>query len=173
MPADLPGSYEFQQYGKLNYIVTGYAKTKYRYVKYKYNSIPEVMFKEKNATVLNRTSSVVFNNKSKPLTNGEFNKIFMGGNGNVYMEASIKSCLVSSGSNIPIGLFVNNQTKKRIQGLKISFVKTLVFTSTEDSKTTEIKETVVNTVYKDKDFSYDSEEQRYSMIYACVPVQYN
>jgi hypothetical protein len=169
IPGDAPASFEFQSLSKLVYQVTGY-------VRFKYGSTSDTLITSKEARIADRWDIEKEQQLSESVTATNERKLFMGGDGAVQLQSIISSNFVTSGTNISIQVRVKNETKKRIQGIKIAFVRRLMMVCTSSDPAEEgtvkiVDETVSSQSYKDKEFMYDQGEERTSIIHIPIPAK--
>jgi hypothetical protein len=133
-------------------------------VQYKHQGDTDFMFKSKNVQVINILNPR-YNTLKAPITKSEQKKVFLG-DGAVELKAQIKSGIILSGQTLPIKIYVENHSTRKIQGLKISFLKKLLVNQ-------EIlnSKTIQTTSYKDRDFVYESLDQGFNEVYLVVPVE--
>jgi hypothetical protein len=170
IPEEAPASFEFQNCAKLKYVVTGYTR-------FKYGNVCDTLIKSKDARILDRWDIEKENRCAGPGLVMNERKLFMGGDGTVQLESSIKSNFVTSGTNISIQIRVKNSTRKRVQGLKIAFVRKLsmlcpsVDPAEEEPVVKTLEEVFSTHFYKDKDYVFDPDEERCSIVHVPVPVK--
>jgi hypothetical protein len=170
IPVDAPASFEFQNCAKLKYLVTGY-------VRFKYGSSCDTLIKSKDARILDRWNVEKEQQFAEPVLAMNERKLFMGGDGTVQLESSIKSNFVTAGTNISIQVRVKNSSRKRVQGLKIAFVRKLsmlcppVDPADEEPQVKTIEENFATHFYKDKDYVFDPDEERCSTVHIPIPVK--
>jgi hypothetical protein len=115
-------------------------------------------------------------NLSQEVTAENQRQIFMSGDKGILLQGTIKNDFATSGSNVSVQVRIKNDSKKRVQGIKIYFVKRLLILIPsndpfeEESKVKIVDEIVSNQTFKEKDFIYDPNEDRTNSLLISIPV---
>ncbi|KAJ3334835.1 hypothetical protein HDU91_002502, partial [Kappamyces sp. JEL0680] len=167
LPEESPSSYSFTTLSKLCYSITGS-------VQFKYGNHADTVFKTVDVRVVERWDPVKEKSLSESITAFNHRKVFMGGDGKVLLAVTLKNPFCTAGSNFGIDFRVRNESKKRVQGLKVSFLKRLIMVCATDSGEQEdgmdlktVNEMSSTFLFKDKGF--DPMEDRSGSVFVTVP----
>ncbi|CAG8467224.1 13369_t:CDS:2 [Acaulospora colombiana] len=165
IPIDAPSSMEYGSSAYLRYVVTGV-------VRFSTNNKEDMMFKSKEAFVVEAWDG--YNPLYKqPVEAVNMKQLWMGGSGAVMLESTLAETLFQSGGNISVKVRVKNDTKRRVQGLKVSITQRLLILANKVKKEIDqvkiVGETVCEEWFKSKDFLFDCGEDRSTIVHINVP----
>ncbi|RHZ80562.1 hypothetical protein Glove_134g84 [Diversispora epigaea] len=165
IPIDAPSSMEYGSNASLRYIVTGV-------IQFMNNGKQDTIFKSKGAFVVeawDRDNSIY----RQPIDAVNMKQLWMGGSGAVLLEATLIETLFQSGGNVSIKVRVKNDTKRRVQGIKVAITKKLLILANKIKKEVDqvkiVGETVSEEWFKNKDFLFDCGEDRSTTVHIHVP----
>ncbi|CAG8441178.1 13238_t:CDS:2 [Acaulospora morrowiae] len=165
IPVDAPSSVEYGNGACLRYIVTGV-------IQFLNNNKQDSMFKAKEAFVVEAWDA--YNPLYKqPIDAVNMKQLWMGGSGAITLESTLVETLFQSGGNVSIKVRVKNDTKRRVQGLKVSITHRLLILANKAKKEIDqvkaVGETVKEEWFKGKDFLFDCGEDRSTIVHINVP----
>ncbi|TPX31481.1 hypothetical protein SmJEL517_g05187 [Synchytrium microbalum] len=166
LPEDSPSSFTFQTMAALKYVITGV-------VQYEENSQIETMFKSKDAFVVENWKTTHPNIVDIEVTDETVGQLFMGGIGQVTLQGAIRKCFFQSGSDVYVETRVKNDTRRRVQGLKVQLVRKLVMLRQSNKRgpldTKVIAEPVSEAIFRERDNIYDPGEDRSNVLHVHIP----
>ncbi|CAG8435711.1 1495_t:CDS:2 [Ambispora gerdemannii] len=165
IPIDAPSSVVFGSVASLRYVVTGVMQLFY-------NNREDTIFKSKEAFVVEAWDGQ--NPEYKQSVEGmNMKQLWMGGNGPVMLEGTLIETLFTSGGNVSAQVRVRNDTKRRVQGIKLGILQKLIILANKNKKeaddTKVVSETVAEEWFKNKDFLFDCGEDRTTTVNLHVP----
>nr|CAG8458075.1 13129_t:CDS:10 [Entrophospora candida] len=165
IPIDAPSCVTYGNNACLKYIVTGV-------VQYKINNKEDSTFKSKEAFVVEAWD---INNPiyKQPVEGMNMRQLWLGGSGAIMLEARLVETFFQSGANISVQIRVKNETKRRVQGIKVAITHKLHILANKTKKELDdvkvVGETVKEEWYKNKDFLFDCGEDRITTVHIDVP----
>ncbi|TPX38614.1 hypothetical protein SeMB42_g00942 [Synchytrium endobioticum] len=166
LPPDAPSSFDFQTLASLKYVVTGV-------VHYEEAGAIETMLKSKNAFVVEHWKTTHPNLVDVVVTDEAVGQVFLGGTGQVTLQGAIHKCFYQSGSDVYVEARVKNETRRRVQGVKVQLMRKLVMlqhaTKRGPYDTKVIAEPVADAVFREKVNIYDPGEDRSNMLHVHIP----
>ncbi|CAH1756797.1 9290_t:CDS:10 [Entrophospora sp. SA101] len=165
IPIDAPSCVTYGNNACLKYIVTGV-------VQYKVNNKEDSTFKSKEAFVVEAWD---INNPiyKQPVEGMNMRQLWLGGSGAIMLEARLVETFFQSGANISVQIRVKNETKRRVQGIKVAITHKLHILANKTKKELDdvkvVGETVKEEWYKNKDFLFDCGEDRITTVHIDVP----
>ncbi|CAG8586625.1 7268_t:CDS:2 [Funneliformis mosseae] len=165
IPVDAPSSVEYGNLACLKYIVTGV-------VQFKNNNKEDTLLRSKEALVVEAWDghNPIY---KKPVDGVNMKQLWMGGTGAVTLEGTLAETLFQSGGNVSVQVRVKNETKRRVQGLKIAIThKLLILANKNKKEIDEVKivgDTIAEAWFKNKDYLFDCGEDRSTTIHINVP----
>lgn len=168
IPIDAPSSVKYGNNASLKYTVTGVIQ----FINVSKDNKEDTLFKSKEAFVVEAWDS--YNPIYKtPVDAVNMKQLWMGGSGAVMIESSLVETLFQSGGNVSVKVRVKNDTKRRVQGLKVAILQRLFILANKVKKEIDevkiVGETVAEEWFKDKDFCFDSGEDRTTTVHIHVP----
>ncbi|KAI8592016.1 hypothetical protein BDZ88DRAFT_409323 [Geranomyces variabilis] len=167
LPADAPSSYSFQNLANLRYLVTGV-------VQYQRHGKSDSLIRSKEAFVVESWSQAHSRNGDDPVRARNHRRPWFSGGGEVHIEGTIQKSCFTSGSDVYVELRVRNESRRRVQGIKLALVKKLLMlkegaseSSLADTKI--VSATVNEKTFKEKDFVFDAGEERANIININIP----
>ncbi|CAG8461841.1 11605_t:CDS:2 [Ambispora leptoticha] len=165
IPIDAPSSVVYGNVASLRYIVTGV-------IQLLYNNKEDTIFKSKEAFVVEAWDGQNPEYK-QPVEGMNMKQLWMGGSGPVTLEGTLIETLFTSGGNVSAQVRVRNDTKRRVQGIKLGILHKLIILANKNKKEAEdtkvISETVAEEWFKNKDFLFDCGEDRTITVNLHVP----
>lgn len=163
IPSDAPSSYYFLKLASLRYVVTGVCMFQYN------GKSTDTMFKSTDANVVESWKDSPPPPPLPARAEGEKKTLFFGSAGLVHLDCVLEKSLYTSGSEVYIQVNVKNNSKNRLQGVKIKLNQKLV-TFKDSSNTLHIVNDVVSQVsFNTTSFCYDPKEERSSMLHIQIP----
>ncbi|KND03682.1 uncharacterized protein SPPG_01150 [Spizellomyces punctatus DAOM BR117] len=168
LPNDAPSSYAYQNISSLRYVVTGV-------VQYKQNGRSDSLFRSKEAFVVENWKANHMDITDEPIRAKNHRKVWFGGAGEVQLEGTIQKSFFCSGNDVYVELRVKNDSKRRVQGIKLSLIRKLMMlregTSAQDplNDVKMFSESVSETTFKEKDFIFDPGEERANILNIHIP----
>ncbi|KAI9012799.1 hypothetical protein BC832DRAFT_548054 [Gaertneriomyces semiglobifer] len=166
LPDDAPSSYAFQSISSLRYVVTGV-------VQYQMNGKNDSLFRSKEAFVVENWKTNRRDVTDDPVRARNHRKVWFGGAGEVHIEGTVQKSFFCSGSDVYVQLRVRNDSRRRVQGIKLALARRLLMLregagdSSNDFKI--VTETVSETSFKEKDFIFDPGEERSNILNIHIP----
>lgn len=117
--------------------------------------------------------------RSRVTTSEARKKVFLGGDGDLSLQARMERGVVTAGSLIYARVWIRNHTKKRVQGVKIALWRRAVAVETkkEGSADKKMQNLVDNSCknmaeksYKGMDWRWEAGEERETLITLPIPV---
>ncbi|CAG8442040.1 1228_t:CDS:2 [Dentiscutata heterogama] len=168
IPIDAPSSVKYGNNANLKYVVTGVIQ----FINVAKDNKEDTLYKSKEAFVVEAWDS---NNPiyKTPVDAVNMKQLWMGGPGAVMIESSLVETLFQSGGNVSVKVRVKNDTKRRVQGLKVAILQRLLILANKAKKEIDevkiVGETVAEEWFKDKDFCFDCGEDRTTTVHIHVP----
>ncbi|KAI8910606.1 hypothetical protein DFJ77DRAFT_101717 [Powellomyces hirtus] len=168
LPADAPSSYSFQNLASLRYVVSGV-------VQYKHGGKSDSLFRSKEAFVVESWSQAHPRTPDEPIRAKNHRRVWFGGAGEVHIEGTIQKSYFCSGNDVYVELRVRNESRRRVQGIKLSLMRKLLMlkegTAAKDlvSDTKIVSEIVAEKTFKEKDFVFDAGEERANILNIHIP----
>ncbi|KAJ3278375.1 hypothetical protein HK104_002391, partial [Borealophlyctis nickersoniae] len=169
LPLDAPSSFAFQSVASLRYVVSGS-------VQYQYNGRNDVLCRSKEAFVVEYWRANHPDMREEPIRARNHRRVWMGGAGEVHLEGTIKTSLFVSGNDVYVEVRVKNESKRRVQGIRMSLVRKLLMiregTPVAADIANDVKiltESVAEKQFKERDFIFDPGEERSSIIHINIP----
>ncbi|KAG9294211.1 hypothetical protein G9A89_021570 [Geosiphon pyriformis] len=165
IPIDAPSSFVYGNVASLRYVITGV-------VQIFYNNKEDTIFKSKEAFVVEAWDghNPIY---KQPVDAMNMKQLWMGGTGAVTLEGTLVETLFTSGGNISAQVRVCNETKRRVQGLKLAVTQRLLILANKNKKEADdtkiIAETLAEEWFKNKDFLFDCGEDRTTTVNLHVP----
>ncbi|CAG8481306.1 24931_t:CDS:2 [Dentiscutata erythropus] len=168
IPIDAPSSIKYGNNASLKYVVTGVIQ----FINVAKDNKEDTLYKSKEAFIVEAWDS--YNPIYKtPVDAVNMKQLWMGGPGAVMIESSLVETLFQSGGNVSVKVRVKNDTKRRVQGLKIAILQRLLILANKAKKEIDevkiVGETVAEEWFKDKDFCFDCGEDRTTTVHIHVP----
>ncbi|CAI2169112.1 5439_t:CDS:2 [Funneliformis geosporum] len=161
IPVDAPTSVEYGNLACLKYIVTGV-------VQFKNNNKEDTLLKSKEALVVEAWDgqNPIY---KQPVDGVNMKQLWMGGSGAITLEGTLAETLFQSGGNVSVQVRVKNETKRRVQGLKIAIThKLLILANKNKKEIDEVKivgDTIAEAWFKNKDYLFDCGEDLQLPVY--------
>ncbi|KAJ3251546.1 hypothetical protein HK103_002262 [Boothiomyces macroporosus] len=149
LPKDVPASFEVANF---------------RLVSFKYGDQTDTAFITKHATVVDQWDLALEKSLDTSVTAVNSKPVFMGGPGVVHLEGCLLNSFVSSGNTISIEIKVTNNTKRKVSGVKVSFMKKLLMIcpaieSGKENDEIKVKYLNVKTLnFNDKNYYFEPNE---------------
>lgn len=140
-------------------------------MQFKYGNQTDTIFRSKQARVIdkwNYDSEIVV-----PVVSVNERKLVFGGEGLVQLMATIKDPICASGTTVALEIMVRNGSRRKVQGIKVSFLQNVLLLCSSDQVEDEIKvltEISQSYSFKERDFIYGPGEERVTKIHVQVPV---
>jgi hypothetical protein len=148
-------------------------------VKYRYKSNgEETLFKSKNTIVVDKWEQPQFEDHTpvSVMNSRSYNK--WDGLGHVNMQCTIQQHLVTPGTDLSIGISVENTSKKRLNGIKVSFIRKLsilkpcqINFKDNQNSIKSFNETMQEYHFKEKCYCFDPKENRCTSLSITIPVK--
>ncbi|GBB99550.1 hypothetical protein RclHR1_03560005 [Rhizophagus clarus] len=165
IPIDAPSSVTYGNFAFLKYVVTGV-------VQFMNNNKADTLFKSKEALVVEAWDghNPIY---KQPVDGTNMKQLWMGGSGAVTLEGTLSETLFQSGGNVSVQVRVKNETKRRVQGIKVAITHKLLILADKHKKEIDdvkvVGDTVAEEWFRNKDFLFDCGEDRSTTIHINVP----
>ncbi|KAJ3320924.1 hypothetical protein HDV06_004702 [Boothiomyces sp. JEL0866] len=147
-------------------------------VSFKYGDQTDTAFITKHATVVDQWDPELERSLDTSVTAVNSKQVFMGGTGVVHLEGCLLKSFVSSGNTISIEIKVTNNTKRRVSGIKVSFMRKLLMIcpaieSGKENDEIKVKYLNVKTMnFNDKNYYFEPNEVRRTTLHLTVPTDF-
>ncbi|PKY15554.1 hypothetical protein RhiirB3_466784 [Rhizophagus irregularis] len=165
IPVDAPSSVTYASLASLKYVVTGV-------VQFFNNNKADTLFKSKEALIVEAWDgqNPIY---KQPVNETNMKQLWMGGSGAVTLEGTLSETLFQSGGNVSVQVRVKNETKRRVQGIKVAITHKLLILANKHKKEIDdvkvVGDTITEEWFKNKDFLFDCGEDRSTTIHMNVP----
>lgn len=162
MPPDSSSSYTFKNVSKLCYKVTAL-------IKFRIRDRDETLFKSKEVFVVDRWTLPVID---VPKTVSEGRKNW--NDGPVHLEATLQPSYATPGTNVSLHIKIDNSSKRKIHGIKVTFVRRLMMlkpgsVNTKHNTVKIITQNVEEVIFNEKQHVFYPNECRSTSVYVSVP----
>ncbi|KAI9092801.1 hypothetical protein DFS34DRAFT_276046 [Phlyctochytrium arcticum] len=168
LPEDAPSSYAYQNLASLRYVITGV-------IQYQQNGKSDSLFRSKEAFVVENWKANHSMVVDRPIRARNRRKAWFGGSGEVQLEGTTQKSFFCSGNDVYVEVRVKNDSKCRVQGIKLSLVRKLMMLregTTAEDPLNDVKifsESVAESSFKEKDFIFDPGEERANILNVHIP----
>ncbi|KAI9592968.1 hypothetical protein BDF19DRAFT_450000 [Syncephalis fuscata] len=167
VPSDAPSSAVFQTTASLRYVVTGV-------VQIFYSGQEDTVFRSKEACVMEsfdgkRLSNILLDTRGAPIEMTNTRRLFFGGPGALQVTAQLQQSVFSSGQNISLMVRVRNDTRRRVQGIKVSIGHRLRIYMAGKEAPRITSQIVHESSFNTEDFSFDPGVERTAVINVAAP----
>jgi hypothetical protein len=137
------------------------------------------LFKSKDTVVVDKWEQKQFENHTpiSVMNSRSYNR--WDGLGNISMQCTIQQHLVTPGTDLSIGISVENKSSKRINGIKVSFVRKLsilkpcqIDSKDNQNNIKSFNEIMQDYYFREKCYCFDKKENRCTSLSISIPVNF-
>ncbi|RKP07246.1 hypothetical protein THASP1DRAFT_30934 [Thamnocephalis sphaerospora] len=167
IPEDAPSTVNFQNIAALRYVVTGL-------IQIFHGGHEDTVFKSKEAFVVESwhrgagTSTDSEEPYGSATEAAAIRRLFLGGPGSLQLAVSLKQSVFRSGQNIPLMVRVRNDTRRRVQGIKVNIGHRLRVHVASHEAPRVVSQTISESFFDNGDFSFQPGAERAAIIHVAA-----